>query len=552
MAKELDLGKVVGKDATINGKTAINLKAGKNIKVDQDDENVTISLDGEIDNEHFTDHNNPHQVTAEQVGVQFGTSVPKMDGDASTGSGTGYSREDHVHPKDTSKQDKLTGVKGQVVGFDASGNATAVNVDDSYLNPDIYGFELNLDETDPANKIRYIGKNADWGDNCFKINGDEGTGSCGAFENLWFIKNLKPVMLNYDGTVAYELNKNDYTQKAAGGASDVSNESFNGNAMMGIPTVWVKVDMSVPRKPKFYFAEQRIDASYHAFAHMDSKGNIMPYTYTPIYPGYKDSSGRIRSLSGKKTTRQETGTAQIEGCRKNNPSGSTIWDMEVTADRNLINLLLLLIGKSTNTQAIFGNGNMNGYNNNKNGTNADEYGVLNTGTMDKNGLFFGSKTSDNKGVKVFGMEHYWGNTWRRTQGLLLVNGKLLVKMTRGQHDGSKVDDYNSTGEGYIDTTVRLTGQTGALTSPDSDPYYMGFINDMLPTEYGLFPNGMDGTDTTDFADRAWYRTSNVRFALFGGYSSGGSYCGAFACALSNLVSLSTWDYGVAVSCKPLA
>lgn len=36
------------------------------------------------------------------------TSNPAMDGTASAGSGASYARGNHVHPHDTSKQDKLT------------------------------------------------------------------------------------------------------------------------------------------------------------------------------------------------------------------------------------------------------------------------------------------------------------------------------------------------------------------------------------------------------------------------------------------------------------
>ena len=53
------------------------------------------------------------------------TSNPAMDGTASAGSSTAWSRGDHVHPSDTSKADKVTSAtSGHFAGLDASGNLT--------------------------------------------------------------------------------------------------------------------------------------------------------------------------------------------------------------------------------------------------------------------------------------------------------------------------------------------------------------------------------------------------------------------------------------------
>ena len=573
-AKELDLGLVRGKDATINGQSAIELVGGKNIDITQSGSTVTVSLDGDVDNGHSTNKSNPHEVTAAQVGavptsrtingkpltenitldkddigVQYGTTSPKMDGTAAVGTDTKLARADHVHPSDTSKQDKLTGTKGQVVGFNDAGKPTPMYMDDAYSNPNRFGFEINLSESDPAYKVRYLGANA--GYEAAHMDFSTGVFDYGDWANAWFIKNLKPCVLNFDGTVAYELNPNDYSKKKDGTASGITSDSLAGNVMVGIPTVWVKVDNSNPARPKFYFAQNKIDDSYHAYAHTDANGNIIPYAYMAAYNGYKESSGsRIRSLSGKTPTRSQTGTDQITATRANNPSGKTCWDMEVLADRQLINLLLILIGKSTDTQKVFGNGNMNGYNNKAPGSDAT-YGVLNTGTLDNKGLFFGY-SADNLAVKVFGIENFWGNIWHRTQGMILANGVLKVKMTRGTHDGSTVNDYNTTGDGYVDTTVRMDGTIGTVNSPTSDPYYTGYIDNMLATKFGLFPNKMSGSATTHFADYVWYRDNGQRFALFGGSSYDGSSCGAFACYLANLVSDSGWSVGASVSCKPAA
>lgn len=53
------------------------------------------------------------------------TSTPQMDGTASAGSASAYSRGDHRHPKDTSKQDKIT-VNGLLKGDGSGGVSEAI------------------------------------------------------------------------------------------------------------------------------------------------------------------------------------------------------------------------------------------------------------------------------------------------------------------------------------------------------------------------------------------------------------------------------------------
>ena len=54
-----------------------------------------------------------------------GTASPNMDGTASPGSAGSYSRSDHVHPKDTSKADKVVNAtSGNFAGLDSNGNIT--------------------------------------------------------------------------------------------------------------------------------------------------------------------------------------------------------------------------------------------------------------------------------------------------------------------------------------------------------------------------------------------------------------------------------------------
>lgn len=61
------------------------------------------------------------------------TTNPSMDGTASYGSGTSYARSDHVHPTDTTRQDKIT-ASGILKG-NGSGGVTAASAGSDYQAP---------------------------------------------------------------------------------------------------------------------------------------------------------------------------------------------------------------------------------------------------------------------------------------------------------------------------------------------------------------------------------------------------------------------------------
>ena len=403
-----------------------------------------------------------------------------------------------------------------------------------------------MDETTPSNMIKYIGKNKAY--KPAHMDYANGVFDYGDWGDVWFIKNLRPCMLNYNGTVAYNLDKDDYTKRANGTASDVANVNFGGNAMVGIPTVWIKVDTTAPRKPKFYFADHQVDSSYHAYAHHDDNGNIMPYTYMPAYNGWVDSSNRLRSLSGKELP---AGNQMIDAnwftrAKNNNPSGFTGWDIEKFVDRQLINLLLLLIGRTTDGHEAFGWGNVNG--NVVHADDSNSSGVLNTGTLNDKGMFYGYDTNTapnkNKAVKVFGIENWWGNGYRTHMGMYFRDGVYYYKLTKGTEDGTTVNGFPSS----IMSTTTVSGWKSV-----SAPTSTGGITDMHIGEFGLIPKAVGGSSRDSKYKGICISTSatgDTRVVEFGGQPSGG-WGGMFSTTI-NLINGTNSDFrhNVAPSCKP--
>ena len=392
----------------------------------------------------------------------------------------------------------------------------------------LYGFTIDPNESDPASRVTYIEENTRFAP--AGMNYDTDTFEYGDWRDAWFIKNINPCMLNYDGTVAYSLDKNDYSKKADGTASDIANTSFAGNAMVGIPKVYTKITNNADGTLSVYFSDVKIDDEFNCYAHIDSAGNEMDYTYMPIYNG-SNVSNRMRSISGQTVSNNTMATTEITYAKANNLNSDTIWYTEVLSDRMLINLLLVLIGKSTDSQTVFGTGNTDSF------VNSSNYGLLTTGTMNKKGLFWGNQDTKS-GVKVFGIENWWGNIYRRIAGWINDEGTHKIKLTAGKADGSTTDGYNTTGDGYI--TI-----SGLATSSH-------FIKKMIGSKFGLFPSETDGSSSTYYCDGFHTNTSNVYYACVGGCSTNGLDCGPWYSNLSDPFWETLWAFNASISCKPLA
>lgn len=351
----------------------------------------------------------------------------------------------------------------------------------------------------------------------------------GSWADAFFMP--RPCMLKYDGTVDYYLNPNDYELKEDGTASDVANIDYGGNAMMEWgrdgQQIWQKIvpDAGNPTSYTVYISNMQVDDSYHAWSFVDKNNQLKKHFYTPIYQGSLDSAGRLRSISGQvhiksKTASQEMAAAALNG------DGYTI---ETFQDRGLINSLLSLIGKTIASQEAFGLGHTT--------DSWTEANMLVSGTMNKKGLFYGSTNSGagGEGVKVFGMENWWGDQWRRTCGLIQSGGKLLYKLTQGTADGSSATDYNTDGTGYLDSGINLSGDGGYQSK-----------NTALKTG-AILPSELSGSESTYYTDYVWLNTSVVAFALFGAHLGNGRLAGARSVALYLAASYAVWNFGAAVS-----
>lgn len=396
----------------------------------------------------------------------------------------------------------------------------------------IYGFHVNANDSNPDSAVVYLRDAVGMTPAYMDYTND--VFNYGSWGDAFFLP--RPCMLKSNGERDYYLDPTDYTKKADGTASDVANTSYDGNAMMewgdGRHLIWMKVvaDANDDYSGTVYIADHKADDGYTCYPFINSQGNIIPHFYTPIYNGSLISN-KLRSISGQTVIKNKTAQQEINYAKANYNSADQIWNTEVYCDIQLINALLILISKSLNTQTKFGQGNAS--------NSSAESNLIQTGTMNAKGLFWGENTGVLNGVKVFGMENFWGNQWRRFAGLINDNGTVKAKMTYGREDGSTADGYNLTGSGYVGVGVTPSGSSG------------GYINKSKFTSLGIVPATASGSATTYYCDGLWFNNSQTDYAFRGGDCHYSSQCGTFSLYLYYPSSHAYWGIGASPSCKPL-
>lgn len=398
----------------------------------------------------------------------------------------------------------------------------------------IFGFHVNGDEGDPEAAVTYI-ENA-VGMTPAKMDYEHDTFDYGSWgTDVFFMP--RPCMLKFNGEVDYYLDPSDYSKKEDGTASDIASDAYGGNAMMEWGRygrkIWYKIvpDSGVTKSASVYVANYQADTDYRCWSFINANGDAVDHFYTPIYEGSIVGT-KLRSLSGKANTalcQNKTAAQEVALAEANNPASDKLWFTETLADITLIDLLLILMSKSLDAQTAFGNG--------RQGQTSAASSMLGTGTMNTKGLFWGDD-DDTHGVKVFGMENFWGNQWRRYAGHVMVSYVHKVKYTRGTQDGSTATDYNTDGTGYL--------------SAGAAPQTNDFVKTMRFDANGFVTASVGGTSATYWCDY-WYQNSGTRYARRGGAcDSTAGYVGPFYVNLSLAPSYASWPIGAAVSCKPLS
>lgn len=347
------------------------------------------------------------------------------------------------------------------------------------LDATVYGFRIDKTNSDPETRVEYLYDAA--GMTPARMDYTTGTFDYGSWGNAWFITGNKPCALKYDGTIDYYLDPNDYTKKTDGTASDVSDSSYAGNFMASMPTVWIK-RWEDERYLYYAFSDKQINSSFKAYAHDAGDGFINDMIYLPMFKGVIVDS-KLRSIAGvtpQGGTNGSTEKTAAETC-------GTGWQMWDWAKHELIADLLTLISRSTNSQANFGEGDVNTYDS----SDTTTYGKLPTGTSGA-GQFWGANDETHH-VKVFHIEDFWGNRTDRCLGLHLVDNEYVYKLVR---------PYATT----PDSTYTSSGKQAPV---------QGMIKNASIGEFGFLPTETGWNGATYFCDALVPNASGTRLLRFG-------------------------------------
>lgn len=394
-------------------------------------------------------------------------------------------------------------------------------------NKNFFGYDINLSEPNPQLRVYYPSEVNNYEYLPAKMEYATGVFDYGSWSNIagnTFMP--RPCMLNYDGTVAYYLDPNNYTKKEDGTPSDVANVNFPGNAMMEWGKLFTKRWETPDGIYHFRVCDIQLDNDYECWCNYDINNNQIPNFYTPIYFGSFDGT-RLRSISGQGNMVNQTRQVEIARAQANGADYYT----ETFGDRLLIQDLLTLMAKSTDGQNAYGKGVCGGGS------------AIGQGTMNTKGLFWGAN-NQTSGVKVFGMENWWGNIWRAVAGWIYTSGIQKVKITRGVKDGSSAIDYNLTGDGYQSIpSSTLSGTSGS------------YISATLSTDFGRLPVRVNGSGSTYEPDALWFpAVSNaVNYVVVGHDTTQQYQPGPFCGYLSlSATAAGAANNGAALSCKPSA
>lgn len=371
----------------------------------------------------------------------------------------------------------------------------------------LYGYRVNKNDSNPETRVEYMYDAV--GMTSARMDYTAGTFDYGSWGDAWFITENKPVALLYNGSVDYELDPDDYTKKADGTASDVSDSTYTGNFMASMPTVWIKRW----EDDNYYYvaiSNKQVTPDFFADAHDAGNGTINPFIYLPMFKG-AIIDGKMRSIAGVTPQGNTTGSEEktaAEACG----SGWQLWDW---SKHELISDLLTLISRSTDSQGAFGQGDTNTYDS----SDTTTYGKLTTGTSGA-GQFLGA-SDELHHVKVFHIEDFWGNRWDRCLGLNLVDNQYVYKLVRPY---------------ALDTDNTYT--SSGLYAPEEEYQKYQTVG-----RFGTLPKTNGGSNSTYECDYFYKNESGVRNFFFGGACHRRTYCGSRCMTLSDDPSNRYWSLG---------
>lgn len=377
------------------------------------------------------------------------------------------------------------------------------------LRSSVFGITITETESEPTNRVTYRDDAADMSP--IKVNLSDGSVDYGEWKDYWPFEKIYPVMLSTSGTIAYKLNPDDQTKKAAGGTSDINSISYNGNAMVCMETFYTKFSMEGGNEVIQISDEQ--EDGFEPIGFIRSDGSVADKVFLPMFGGNKDQNGKLRSIGNQDWTYNISWTDSVTAAEKNG-SG---YGIESWAMNQAFSAVVTILIKSCDWQKKLGEGR--------------SYSGAKTGILTNKGAF--GYDPSTKAVKVLWVEDFVSNVsngmWRWEAGILSTNNKVYVKM-KPPYSGTETSGYTE-----VTDHVGTNGSSKFISKMKAD------------NKYGRIPVAYEGSQTT-YENAYWYTSnqSDVRV------SRRSHFYGVWGRNFLNSASHSTDVLGAALSFLPPA
>lgn len=358
----------------------------------------------------------------------------------------------------------------------------------------IYGIAINMSNSDPYTCVTYT----DDAINFSPLFVNQITSECNYGSWKEIIDSTfkpKPVLVK-DGNVVMYLDENNFARNIYGVGVDI-NSGAAGDVMIEFSKIYYKLEKTGDII-NFKISTKKIDETWTCDAFLSENGlyEECDHIYIGAYESTVDEDGKLRSLSGYVPTANNP-ISQFRGYAENN--GINYKQMNFVK-RELISFLTIMVTKTLDVQSKIGKGvsqlEWTGNNN-----------AIKTGTMNTNGLFYGESTGK-QGIKVFGIENFWGNLNEFVEGLIRNESTLYYK---------KAGPYNDTGSGYNLAGELPLSKGGWIKSKD---IIDGIIS--VPSEY-------DASSNTYFSDYCYMPDLDDLICIG---TAGGSFFNNLSCGVS--------------------
>lgn len=353
----------------------------------------------------------------------------------------------------------------------------------------IYGIKIDTNNPDPNTCVTYT--NDALGLIPLKV--DQVTGNCnyGGWKDIIDNKfGIKPCLVKNNGEVLLYLNPDNYNKTIDNVDIDIESGTF-GQVMIRFKHLYYKFTIE-ENILWFRVSNKQIDHTWidNAFAAEDGIGTIKQEMFIAAYESCQKNN-ILQSISNASPYFK----LDFELIQEYSSFG--VFHMINIIKKQFITFLGYLVTKSIDLEGNIGNGNI------KSDT------LLNTGTMNDKGLFYGTNSKID-GVKLFGIENLWGNQLKYMNGIVQ---KLVYELNdetgfsdpkqhiyiKEFYPYNKIEDFNDMGKidenisGWISSikflsdSVYIPGKlTGATNTYFKSYFQNGKLNSSNDRLYGIY------------------------------------------------------------------